>query len=312
MPTASSTFCAAKSETSAAVSPSCPEPGLYEGVPFETYRQWDAMNASTLCEGLTSMRRLRAKLDGLLPDSDSPAMRFGRAVHCRLLEPERFVTAFPTAETCGDPKCRHLGRFLTDAGWRCGKHKGKDFWEPADFITDDEAERIEHIRENAFRHREIQEIRKYAGAETSLVFEHCGVRCKARLDKLITAGGGFVLDVKTFGKPVTEDAWAKQIADLHYHVKAAFYLAGVKAVTGLDAEWWWVVVETSPPFDVAAIRMTDFDRQVGAWEVRRLLEAYQRCRESGEWPGRFPELVQHVGLPQWRAKEYACVELNDG
>jgi exodeoxyribonuclease VIII len=294
----------------------CPEPGVYEGVSFETYRSWQAMNAGTLVEGLVSMRRLRAKLDGLLPDSDSPSMRFGRAVHARLLEPDEFVTRFPTVTKCqaktekgGD--CRNLGRFLDDAGWWCGTHKPDEAWEPADFITEDEADRIERIKASAFAHREIREIRRFKGAEVSIVFDLCGVRCKARLDKLIRDGGGFVLDVKTFGKPITEAAWQRQVVDLAYHLKASFYLSAVKAATGLAADFWHIVCETSPPFDVAAIRLTDFDRQVGTFEVKRLLESYRRCCESGEWPGAYPELVTHVGLPAWKAKEYASVELTD-
>ena len=46
-----------------------------------------------------------------------------------------------------------------------------------------------------------------------------------------------------------------------------------------------VAVETTEPYDVAAIRLTDFDRQVGSWEVRRLLESYKSCLSSGVWPG---------------------------
>lgn len=298
-----------------------PEPGIYPDVPFEQYAAWDAMNASTLVEGLQSMRRLRAKLDGKLPDADSDAKRFGRAVHCRLLEPDRYPTAFPQVAKCvattkpakkGDePKpCKNYGSVIrTDGEWLCGVHAQGDEYRPKDFITPEESERVEEIRKNAFDHREIRQIRRFFGSEVSIVFDLCGVRCKARLDKLIEAGGGFIIDVKTTSKPLTESGWSKQIADLNYHFKAAFYLEAVKALKGVEPEFWWVVVEVSPPFDVAAIRMSDFDRSAGRWDVMQVLTQYRQCLESGLWPGAFPELVQHVGLPPWKAKEYSCVEL---
>jgi hypothetical protein len=295
-----------------------PDIGVHPDISFEEYKAWDAMNASTLVEGLHSMRRLKAKLDGKLPDKDSDALRFGRAVHCRLLEPERYPFAFPVADQCaklmgqdGEKRCKNRGKYMNNDGWWCGQHTPAEFTEPSDYVTEEESERVEAIRENAFAHREIQQIRRFKGSEVSLVFDLCGVRCKARIDKWISQGGGFIIDVKTVSRPITEDGWARTIVDLNYHIKAGFYIEGIKACLGIEPEFWHVVIETAAPFDVAAFRLPDFDRQVGAWEVRRILTSYRKCLESNEWPGAFPELVQHVGLPPWKAKQYASMDLED-
>lgn len=296
----------------------CPDPGVYPDVSFEAYVSWDAMNASTLVEGLHSMRRLKAKIDGAFPDKDSDAMRFGRAVHCRLLEPDRYPTSFPTADRCaalmgkdGEKRCKNRGRFMNNDGWWCGTHQPAECVEPSDYVTEEELERVEAIRANAFQHREIQQIRRFFGSEVSLVFDLCGVRCKARLDKWIEKAGGFIIDVKTLSKPITEDGWSRTIVDLNYHFKAGFYIEGIKALLGIEPEFWHVVLETSPPYDVAAFRLPDFERQVGRYEVKRVLSMLARCRETNEWPGAFPELVQHVGLPQWEAKKYASMDLSE-
>src|SRR5690606_23675225 len=143
-----------------------------------------------LCEGLHSMRRLRAAMDGKLPDSDSDAKRLGRAIHCRLLEPHLYPTSFPQVEKCSakmkpakkgdEPKpCRNYGTVIkTDGEWLCGVHAQGDEYRPVDFVTPEEAERVEEIRVNAFSHREIQHIRRFGGSEVSIVFDLCGVRCK--------------------------------------------------------------------------------------------------------------------------------------
>lgn len=297
----------------------CPDPGIYT-VPFAEYCGWDAMNISTLVEGMASMRRLRAKLDGRLESADSSALRFGRAVHCRLLEPDLFCTSFPTAEKCcatlkpkrkADPpqQCKSFGRYIGPEGWYCGTHAGDDVFVPTDFVMPEELERIERIRESAFGHKEIAAIRQFGGAEQSVVFDLLGVRCKARLDKWIPENGGYIVDVKTTSKPLTDSQWQRTMVDLNYHVKAAFYIEAVKSLGCEAPEFVWVVVETAEPFDVAAIRLDDEARRVGRFEALQLLSRYAACLDSGVWPGAYPELVTWIGLPPWELKKYEGQEI---
>lgn len=302
----------------------CPEPGVYHDVRYETYASWPAMRASVLVEGMKSMLALKAAIDGEKPDSDTDAMRFGRAVHCRLFEPDLFPTSFPQVERCvamtkpakkGDePKpCRNLGRYIRgDGQWLCGQHAPDGTYEPRDYVTESEVSRIEKIRRRAMDHDELKHVRRYPGGEVSLVFDYLGVRCKCRCDKLIQGGGGFILDPKALGgEQFDEDAFAKEIAKRKYHVKAAMYLLGVKELLGLDAQFWWVFYQPQSPHDIGVVRMTETDRRIGTFEVRRVLDEYKRCLAADEWPGAFPGVLDHVGLSAWEVKKYACVEMSE-
>jgi hypothetical protein len=73
--------------------------GFHEGIDFATYAAIPALNASKLCKAFTkggqiSMKRLHAAVEGRIKVDDSDDMRMGRAIHCRLLEPERYSTDF--------------------------------------------------------------------------------------------------------------------------------------------------------------------------------------------------------------------------
>lgn len=74
------------------------EPGISEGctvyydMDFEAYCRLDGINASAVKgAGGCSPRHLKAYLDGDLPNEDTPAKRLGRAIHCLILEPDRFL-----------------------------------------------------------------------------------------------------------------------------------------------------------------------------------------------------------------------------
>ena len=60
---------------------------------WENYRGIKAMNGSTLVAGLKSMLHLKNTIDGK-HDIDSEAMKFGRLVHCAVLEPDELYNRF--------------------------------------------------------------------------------------------------------------------------------------------------------------------------------------------------------------------------
>jgi len=66
-----------------------PPIGLYHDIPFDTYKAWPALNASTLVHGRTNMEHLKEAIDGHM-GMDSKDLAFGRAFHCRLLEPHLY------------------------------------------------------------------------------------------------------------------------------------------------------------------------------------------------------------------------------
>ena len=66
-----------------------PKPGIYPGVPFDEYLEWEAVNNSLLWTIVKqSPAHAKAKID--CPPEPTPPFHFGRGLHCLALEPDKF------------------------------------------------------------------------------------------------------------------------------------------------------------------------------------------------------------------------------
>lgn len=164
----------------------CPEPGLYSGVPFDEYCQWEAMNASTLCgailgDGTVSFKHFKARLDGRIPRKNTKALADGRAIHSRLLEPKEFAKTYRISGSCvnliksgeraGQP-CGCPGIAKGDAGWQCGKHwRGLKEDLPENVISAKMGAKLDRMVEEIRNHGVINLFRHSGGVEVSLVWD---------------------------------------------------------------------------------------------------------------------------------------------
>lgn len=111
-----------------------------------------------------------------------------------------------------------------------------------------------------------------------------------------------VVDLKVT-TDASERAWQRHVINMGYDVQAAMYLAGVKNETGDDCRFAWIVVEDSPPHAVAVwVAHAGIIRRGTAILTDRLT-AWDRCVQSGEWPGYTPE-PREIGLPPWEDKNW--------
>lgn len=75
--------------------------GIYRDMPFAEYAAIDAINSGIVRWGFkATMRHMLAAREGRIDNDDTKDRKFGRAIHCRLLEPERYRTDFLIATKC--------------------------------------------------------------------------------------------------------------------------------------------------------------------------------------------------------------------
>lgn len=108
-----------------------------------------------------------------------------------------------------------------------------------------------------------------------------------------------ILDVKS-----TRDAsitgFSRDIGKYGYDVQAAFYIDGIKAVTGLELPFYFVPIEKDGPHEVAMYRASDDMVATGRKKYRAALELLQWCREKGEYPGYQPfGEIEVIDLQKW-------------
>lgn len=240
---------------------------------FEDYVAIPRMNWSTLKLMQTSPRLLKYRSEN--PQKDTDAYRLGRAIHCAVLEPDRFVTDY----------------VVKPDGMSFATKEGK-------------AWKAEHIvaagKEiaDAKVHTCVQSIREHAAAAELLgglraeqvilwTDAESGVKCKGRGDAM---RGDVLVDIKTTGKGVSN--FRTQASSLLYHGQLAWYLDGAIAARALspDADAYVIAVSTSESdaYDVRVDRLPEEAIEAGRRLYRRLLDQWVECDAANIWPGQFP------------------------
>ena len=98
------------------------------------------------------------------------------------------------------------------------------------------------------------------------------------------------------------DGISRHIADYGYHRQAAWYMHALQ-LEGLDIHnFIFVFVEKSPPYVTTAVSLSDAAIGAAYDEIKIALDLYERCSESGVWPGYTEQAIKTVDLPTWYYK----------
>lgn len=135
-----------------------------------------------------------------------------------------------------------------------------------------------------------------------------GILRKCRTD-LITANSQFIVDLKTT-EDVSKDGFGRTIANLGYHVSAAWYLDVLKGLYGDDApsEYAFIAVQKSRPYDVAVHYLTQRQIHLGRLKYTKYLRTLMTSLETGYWPGVAGGEAIEASLPVWEMKEIEYLE----
>lgn len=251
------------------------------GLSFPAYQALPGVNWSTLKHMADSPLHYRHHLT--TPRSDTPAMRFGRAVHTAVLEPDRFP----------------LEHIIWDGGDRRG-----NAWK--EFAAANADRTILKTDEYAACLAVRDAVRAYAPAANLLRGEsevsiewtdaETGIACKARLDHI---HAGAIVDLKSTSSVDAHD-FERTAADLLYHGQLSMYRRGLAACGAdfCDDAPVIIAVESSAPYDVAVFEPTDDALRIGDGLVSDLLFRLAECRARDSWPGRF-DGPQPLTLPPW-------------
>jgi hypothetical protein len=139
--------------------------------------------------------------------------------------------------------------------------------------------------------------------EQTITWDEDGVLCRCRPDWLRN-DFTVIEDVKTTAPARGADPkyFARKTVYEHgYDVRAAMYLRGVKAVTGVDAKWRWIVVETKPPFVVSIIEPSALMLEVGNAKLDSALAIWRDCLATGLWPA-YGREVHIAEPPSWELR----------
>lgn len=283
------------------------KPGVYKGLSFQEYLNIKAVNKSSLDFMAQSPAHFVAAKKA--PPRKTDAMDLGNAIHCAILEPERFKTDYVMSP-------RNAPRYPSDVQRTAKKPSPEsiisvEFWTHFEakhknktIISPDEMAIARKLTRRVRKHPAAQVLLENGDAEIVLIWidEPTGLLCKARLDWLTS---GAILDFKST-RDASKDAFQKQIANMEWDVQAGFYSDGFKALFGEDPAFIFGALEKDGPSD-AYYSASDEMIELGRSIYRKRMDTLLACKRDKKWPG-YSDEIQPIGPTPWRLKELANAE----
>lgn len=281
-----------------------PRAGIFHNEAPETYyqRRLDEASASGLKQMLRSPAHFKHWCEHPDNDKQSPALTFGRAMHCAVLEPDVFARTYmilpadapqrPTAAMLGAKKRspESEARCAWWAAWDAD-NAGKIMLSASDY------DRVQGMADSARSHPIARGL--LAGGQREVTFrwqdEGTGLDCKARAD--LYAPGEFLLDLKSC-RDASLEGFGRAVASYRYSLQLSHYLSGIRA-TG-DAIRWFVflAIESEAPYVCQPHILGPRTEQLGFDLRSRAITLQAECVRMGRWPG-YSEGLMETEAPAW-------------
>jgi hypothetical protein len=236
----------------------------------------------------------RYQLDNLT--ESTPAQKLGTAAHCLILEGQKvFSEKYATLPPC-DRRTKE-GKATYEAF--LAEHGSKEI------ISFDDVALCVEMAAAIDAHPLAGALFRGGAAEVSMFGRINGIPAKGRADYLHEADG-VIIDLKTTldASPAEAQRYAVRYG---LHIQQYVYAETYRSITGrAPADFVFVLVEKSPPFGVAVVRLTPDAVKAAKAEVIRALDIWQQCEKSGVWPG-YGDNVITVDLPAWQYKNLEAV-----
>jgi PDDEXK-like domain of unknown function (DUF3799) len=260
--------------------------------PSEVYHSAAAFGIHDLADLSPYPVRFKLKhIDHATKDQDSPALQFGRFLHCLALEGEEAAAA----------------RFVPAPDVDRRTKAGKDAW--AAFESHNAGREIVSQLDSDLAWAMVKAVRNHKTAaalfnqgQPEVTFryqmKHFAVQCRCDWYDESDKAAPIIVDLKSIEK--LED-FDRQFLNFGYYRQAAFYRQVVKSVLKIDADpqFIFVVVEKQEPHLVQVVAPDAQSLAVGWQECERDLMTLKGCMESGIWPGA-PEELTSISLPKWK------------
>lgn len=214
-------------------------------------------------------------------NSKANTMDIGTALHCYLLEPEKYKDLI----------------FISSVKGRTTKKFNEEQLENKDKIvlTQEEADHIELMGKSVFAHPSANGLLNLVGDCESSVFavdESTGVSLKCRPDKDAVESSGIIIDVKTtmsLDDWRSDKEWINPLYKFNYGHQASFYTDVLEQHynTTID-NFVFLVVQKSIKLGRYPVGVFQISRgelvELGFWAQHRAnIEEFKRCTDQDDW-----------------------------
>ena len=269
--------------------------GLHEGLSNEDYHASAPVSSTGLKRILVSPAHFRYPN----PFNATRAKEIGSAIHCRILESDRWDTDYKVVE------CDARTSALYKAA--CKDHPKERV------LTSAEYENVLGMQKGCMRNPRFREIIEMDGKYELSLFTNdpeTGVPVKVRYDKLCD------LILQPFDVKKTQKAdrynFGKAIQSYGYHISAALYTQAWEWEYGEKLQpMLWGAIEEQSPHIAMVYRPDDEMMTVANMLLRQALNIYAECLDSDNWHGYLDD-SEEISLPHWALEQSDEVEIDFG
>lgn len=253
------------------------EPGIYAGIRNRDYHADPALGSTSL-KTLATKTPAHYQWDKANPKS-SDAFTLGTAAHSLILEDDTSNLVMVDSDN-----------WLTKAAKEARAAALADGNQP---LLTREWLQVLAMRDAVMDHPVASKLFTRHKAEQSVFWEEDGLALKCRPDAWKP---GLLIDLKT-ARSADPHEFGKTAAEYGYHQSAAHYIDGVKAATGEELPFHFVLVEKTAPYLVSVVELDDEAVNIGRALNDMAKRIYRECTENNTWPG-YPT-ADPVSLPLW-------------
>lgn len=259
-------------------------PGIHSGIPMFLYRRAKGVANSDLKHLHPTPSHYKSyKEQPKAKETESQIL--GTVFHSLTLEPDQELPVYVIPDGMD---------FRTNAGkvWRADHHD-KPCIHSEDLAT------AKAMREAVMAYAPAERLLRGGAAEQCLFGLHgeTSLLRKARLDKLTEEDDcPMIVDLKSI-RDIAR--FEKDAFEFRYHVQMAYYMDLLQDIVLSDKViFWFVVVESSPPFCVRVVKFDDASLRLGRETYQADLALLAECESLGCFPG-YPEQREVISLPKY-------------
>lgn len=153
------------------------------------------------------------------------------------------------------------------------------------------------VREQLTQHHADPPLFTAGLPEQTLVWEEDGVVCRARVDWL-RDDHRTCDDLKTTTRSANPESWSRTLFSIGCDVQAAFYLRGVRALTGATPEFRWCVAESAAPYALSVVSPAPDVLELAHRKVGYAIRLWRDCLTTEQWPG-YPTDTCYANVPPY-------------
>lgn len=258
--------------------------------PFEVYRQTKAISQSSLIKMKQSPSKFKWDMDH--PRKSSDAQIIGSAIHCALLEPDKFDKLYAPV-----PKFDRRTKLGKEAAEKWAiEHESIIPLQPDDMDT------INRVLARASDSEFFMQFFKGGLKEISFFVkdEPTGLILRGRLDNFIY-DKNVIVDLKTTDC-ADEYVFNRDIRKYCYDHQAAYYMDLLESATGTRPDAYIIVaIEKSADCDINVFTFDDSDLKKLSLINRQWLTKLSECINTNKWPGYEQKFIEYR-MPEYLTK----------